>query len=231
MNAFTFNGKKSADFGLFISGDGTYNAPEKDVSRYQVPGRNGEVIIDNGRYENITVTYPVFIARETASKNILAVNAWLLSSSGYCRLEDDYHPEFFRLATVTETINWTVIRGMYADGTLSFNCKPQRFLKSGEKSITVTSGDIIPNIQLFTAKPLIRVEGTGTITIGNNSLTVNTAGDQYIDIDCDTMNCYEGSNNRNSRCSGSFPVLEPGNNSIVYSDFTAVTITPRWWTL
>lgn len=231
MNAFTYNGKKSSDFGLYISGDAVFNVPERDVSRYQVYGRNGDIILDNGRYENVTVTYPVFVARDSARQSILAVNAWLLSDSGYHRLEDDYNPEYFRLACSVEAINWTVTRGRYADSSLSFLCKPQRFLKSGEKSITVTSGDVISNLQMFTAKPLIRVEGTGTITIGNNTLTVNTAGDQYIDIDCDSMNCYEGSNNRNSRCSGSFPVLSPGSNSVVYSDFTSVTITPRWWTL
>ena len=54
INYFTFDGKTSTDFGMYISGSGTYNAPERDVTTYNIPGRNGDLIVDNGRFLNTT---------------------------------------------------------------------------------------------------------------------------------------------------------------------------------
>ena len=61
MHKFTFNGKSSSDFSTYISGSGTYDAPKRDVSTVEIPGRNGSLTIDNGRYENIDLKYPAFI--------------------------------------------------------------------------------------------------------------------------------------------------------------------------
>ena len=61
----TFNGKNSAEFGVWISGGGTYNAPARDVEMVSVPGRNGDISYDNGRFQNVAVTYPAFISRKT----------------------------------------------------------------------------------------------------------------------------------------------------------------------
>ena len=53
MNAFQFNGRSSSEFGVYISGGGTYNAPERDVEFMAMPGRSGDLLIDNGRFKNI----------------------------------------------------------------------------------------------------------------------------------------------------------------------------------
>ena len=59
-NWFIYDGKNSKDYGVYISGMQTYNAPERDVTSLEIPGRNGELTIDNGRYKNINITYPAF---------------------------------------------------------------------------------------------------------------------------------------------------------------------------
>ena len=53
---FVFGGKFSKDYGLYVSGSGTFNAPERDVELVEVPGKNGSLVLDNGRFKNITVT-------------------------------------------------------------------------------------------------------------------------------------------------------------------------------
>ena len=60
-NFIIFNGQSLRDFGVYISGLNTYNAPSRDVDSVKVPGRNGTLTMDNGRYNNINVTYPAFI--------------------------------------------------------------------------------------------------------------------------------------------------------------------------
>jgi phage-related protein len=60
---------------------------------------------------------------------------------------------------------------------------------------------------------------------------VNTANG-YTDIDCEMMNCYKGSINCNGNVTmttGNFFELKEGNNTVTYSGFSAVEITPRWW--
>lgn len=59
MESFTFNGQAASDFGLLVSDKDIYFAPARDVSFVSVPGRNGDVLIDNNRYENINVSYTV----------------------------------------------------------------------------------------------------------------------------------------------------------------------------
>ena len=51
----TFNGINSGDYGVFIGGDAVYNAPARVVEMIAVPGRNGALAMDEGRYENIEV--------------------------------------------------------------------------------------------------------------------------------------------------------------------------------
>jgi phage-related protein len=114
--------------------------------------------------------------------------------------------------------------------TLTFNCKPQRFLRSGEYSIPVTSGATVYNPTLFDAKPLIRVYGKGSITV--NGETMEWSGSsEYVDIDCDIQDCYYMGANMNNYVTGDFPVLSPGDNVIAFTGSTSVRITPRWWIL
>ena len=93
----TFNNKSLADYGVYISGKGVFNAPERDTESIKIPGRNGELTIDNGRYNNLALTYPAFIIRDLKT-NIQGLRNHLLSQRGYVRLEDDYYPEEYRLA-------------------------------------------------------------------------------------------------------------------------------------
>lgn len=83
----------------------------------------------------------------------------------------------------------------------------------------------------FPAKPLIRVNGVGTVTINNITITVSTV-DSYVDIDCEIMDCYEGGTNRNKDVTFStydFPELMPGANPVSFTGVTSVEIKPRWW--
>ena len=59
----TYAGKDSTDFGIYISGAGTFDAPERDTKSISIPGRNGDLTLDNGRYKNIRVEYPIGYAR------------------------------------------------------------------------------------------------------------------------------------------------------------------------
>ena len=230
-NIITYDGKSSMDFGLYVGLNQNDNAPQRSTEDIVVPGRNGTLTIDNGRYENIDVSYICFI-RYRFEDTIPAARNFFLANSGYRRLEDSAHPEEYRMAKYKSGLEVTPSQ-MRKQGyfTLTFNCMPQRFLKSGEIPLVFTGNGTIFNETMQVAKPLIRVWGNGSLGIGENTITLAGITDPYTDIDCESMDAYAAGENRNSNISGAFPVLEPGPNGVSLSGVTKVEITPRWWIL
>ena len=234
-NYIVYNGKSFLDFGVFISGSGTYNAPERDTSKVEIPGKNGNLTIDNGRYKNIPVKYPAFVV-SNFSENIEALRNYLLTQSGYVRLEDTYHPDEFRLGKISGGFTTKPVAQLIAgEFDLEFDCYPQRFLKSGEVAVEYMAAGTIINKYLTEAKPLIRAYGTGSFSIGGIAVQITTANG-YTDIDCDLEEAYKDTLATNCNANivltnGVFPTLKAGSNAITLSGITKLEITPRWWVL
>ena len=228
---FTFNGKSSTDFEVWISGNGIYKAPERDIETVAVPGRNGELTIDNGRYNNVDITYPAFVFKDFR-QNFDAFKAFLMSERGYKELRDSYDPEHYRLARFIQALEpEMMVRNKMGQFDIVFNCDPRRFLISGKKKKTYTAAGTINNTFPFEALPVIRAYGTGSFSIGETTVTISTASG-YTDIDCEMQEAYKGSTNCNNNITlsgGEFPRLLPGENAITLSGITSLEITPRWW--
>ena len=142
VNSITFGNINSADYGICISGEGVFDAPKRAVEMVNIPGRNGALAIDQGYYENIVVTYPAhnyepemsdFKERLSDFRNALA------SQIGYQRLSDTFHPNEYRMAVFDEGLDINPIKYNTASQfDIKFDCKPQRFLTSGETEETVS---------------------------------------------------------------------------------------------
>ena len=176
-NTLTFGGVNSADYGVYITGSGVYDAPKRAVENIVVPGRNGLLTIDQGRYENITVEYPAFAfgkTREEFQQKITAFRNAIMSQIGYQRLEDTYHPDEYRMALYAEGLNVDVKPyGSSGKFTLSFNCKPQRYLKEGEQPQPIASGENLINPTEHRSEPLLVVNGYGDIGIGDYNIHID----------------------------------------------------------
>lgn len=141
-NYFIYNGRDSRDFGVYISGQGTFKAPQKAYQFYNIPGRNGALIGYDNRFENIDISYEAFIYKDF-NKNIAEFRSFLLSVPGYARLEDSYHPDEFRMAAYVGPFDPTITSKNDAGSfVITFNCKPQRYLLSGETEYTWGSGTL-----------------------------------------------------------------------------------------
>ena len=230
---FIYRGKSTADFGVAISGQDTWKTAAPAFERVSVPGRNGDLILDTQRYENVPVTYHCLIARDFPI-NYAGFVDHLFSSIGYGRLEDSYHPEVFRMA-IPEGALEPAMHAMNRHGEFSvtFSCKPQAYLKSGYQPIGFTSSGTLHNPTLQEARPLIRVYGIGQFQIGSYPVRVKSC-DGYVDIDCELEDAFKGLEN----CNGDielledFPRLGPGSNSITLgTGIIKLEITPRWWRL
>lgn len=230
-NWLTFDGVSLKDFGVYINGNQTYNAPARSREVVNVPGRNGALLLDNGRFDNVEVTYHAFIYRDF-SVNVEGLRNLLLSRTAYKRLEDTYHSEEYRLGIYKGNFSADVVEWLEAgEFDLVFDCKPQRFLVSGEETVEFTSSGSILNETEQIAKPLLRVYGTGSFTVGSGTMTISSAN-VYTDIDCDLMDAYKGTTNCNGNVSGTFPTLTPGENTVTLNTgITKIEIIPRWWVI
>ena len=230
---FTFGGRSSREFNVWISGTGVFDAPERDVSIVSVPGRNGDLTMDNGRFKNVKMTYPAFIP-EDFEVNMAAFRAYMKSLIGYQRLEDTYCPDYYYKALLTEEFDpETTAYNKAATFDITFNRKPQRWFKSGEEFLDpITQNTTIFNPTMYDANPLIRVYGVGTFQIGDKSVEI-TENPVYTDIDCDMQDCYYNLTNLNGNVilSSGFPILRPGINGINIGTVTRLEIKPRWWTV
>ena len=173
-----FGGVDSSEYGIYITGEGVYNAPERAVEFVDIPGRNGAVAIDQGRYENIVVTYPAGVFGKDPEEFREALSDFrnaILSQKGYQRLEDTYHPEEFREAIYVAGIEVEPSQKKAGKFELTFNCKPQRWLTIGDYPIPVESGDVLENPTRFDSSPLLEVEGYGTVSFNGFNVELDNS--------------------------------------------------------
>lgn len=244
---------------MYVSGNKTYNAPARVYTKNTIPGRNGSLLMNEQRLEDVNVVYHCFIHPDNFETDIVGLRNFLLSpiNIGYQRIEDNYHPDEFRLGYYAGPFDPNVFDTLEtAEFDLTFTCKPQRFLKTGEAWSTYSESAWITNPTMNPAYPKLRIYGTGRVYInhyiGNDvilSTGINvTTNDTYIDVDCELMDAYNGSTNRNNDIKltrlREFPYFAP-NDRIVRNRLAIITpqsaggketdlvsqvdVIPRWY--
>jgi phage-related protein len=87
------------------------------------------------------VTYSAFNYEEdlaTFAKNLSDFRNAIVSQVGYQRLTDTFHPDEYRMAIYTDGLEIDPIKyNTASEFELKFNCKPQRWLTSGEVPVTI----------------------------------------------------------------------------------------------
>lgn len=212
--ALKFDGVSSRTYGVYITGEAVYNAPERDVEMITIPGRSGSFALDNGRFENIEVSYPAGIYADTEADFRQAISDFrnfLCSRKGYVRLQDEYNPDEYRMAVYKSGLDVDPAMLRAGEFTITFDCKPQRWLTSGETAVTIgewgetetVSGDIVsvenPNGILAVKSLEVDLEpiqsGSGTPSpdnvrpiSGHTDVVVSRTGKNL----CDTSLVYNG---------------------------------------
>lgn len=230
IKTLTLGNVSLSDYHCYYDGSQMWKKPQRLFDMFNVPGKNGDLAIDQGNYSNVTRSFNCYI-RNNFDANYSALIDELSSVQGYQRFECSEEPDVYMMAVFKDQIDpdmWQYNR----EGTfsLTFDFKPQKWLKTGEIAIDVTNLTLI-NPTHQSALPLIEVIGTGSITINDSVLTLaNNTSTTYID--CEIQDCYEGTLNRNGDLTvvNGFPVLTD-SNTISVSGFTSCKLYPRWWRL
>lgn len=238
MPFLNFKGVNSLDLGLYIKSKSSYNSAERDLEFESVPGRNGDLVRDNGRYKNINIPYTLTLVEKdfrTFPELVKSIKEWLLSEQGYFQLWDSYDPEYFRYAAFTGGLD--IKNDLYCIGefTATFNCKPFRYSFEGQKVIIVTENNsTVNNPEIFPSSPYMKVYGTGDITLMINNSEFNFNGiEEYIELDSEIMSAYKENELQNNKMTSiDFPKLQAGDNNISWvGNVSKIEIIPRWCTL
>lgn len=274
---FVFNNTPSYIYRLVCSGGGTYSAPKRAYDTVSIPGRNGSLLLDKGYYGDATVKYDVaffddavlrdntFSAKgksvdrnyvENAHAKTEEIKNWLYAPMGYKKLTDTWHPGEFRLAYVSSDFDPDMLDSLEG-GTqsITFTCKPQRFLDTG---MAISTGTSPTNPSSFEAIPKFKFTSSGTL----NVRTTGNDGTVYVFkvrvggacvLDCDLMDAYVSDSdfgntdnyaNRNNLItyiggsaggtSTTYLPKEriffgPGTSTVSYTG--SFSYIPRWWRL
>lgn len=118
-----------------------FPSPAKDIEIVPVAGKNGSVVYDNGSYKNVELTAELVIEPQKHYEDILSqyddIRDAIMTQKGYQRLEDSLYPDEYRLAIATDCMLSEVDTAL-GKATITFDAKPQRFLKSGEQAVAFT---------------------------------------------------------------------------------------------
>lgn len=245
METFEFDGQFLWDLGAVIAQRPKYFMPARDVNLIAIPFLNGDIIVDNGRYNNITAQIPIravpSFCRLSFKDFAYKLSEWLNAEThDYKIYRDTYNPGFFRKGVVTEISEITAVYPDVYETKITFSFEPFLFSDSGLNVTRYqsTNGRIstsIVNPEMWSAEPIIRIIGSGNYSgfIGNVGFTVNDVVNEIV-IDKQNENVYDaiGRACNNKISANKLPSFSAGSNAIQFEntdslDFT-MEITPNW---
>lgn len=242
MGDFKFNGRWASELGLTVEKIPQQNGPAKRMTSEVVAGRNGNLHLWDGSYENLTVRYQCWFNSSPVSDKAHEIKSWLLSAPVSSELWDTYDMLHYRLATFRGPLTVDNIRDRKGRCIIEFDCAPQMFTSWGTAEVSSAFNTIaLDNPTDFPAAPLLRVKGTvsGRVNIGDRNVLIQFLGEEEAEvyIDCYTQEAYElvdgvPTATASAVFTTAFPVLMPGNNTVERTGgITELGVTPRWWTL
>lgn len=119
-------------------------APERQVEKFEVKGRSGDLLVDYGAYNNVTLEAEMGLESQAFVDSVKSIfdtlKNLILRQEGYQRLEDTEYGGEYRLARAVsvELVTAGAKNGM---ARITFDAKPQRYLTSGETAALTLSSD------------------------------------------------------------------------------------------
>ena len=250
-----------SDFGLWISGDYTEALAEHLGEGVHIPGRSGDYWIDEGAWQNLTLEYPAFLLGATERElqgRLRSLRQVLGGTPGYVRIEDDYHPDEYRMGRyVSGLAEQTSYYSRASEFRLVFDCKPQRYLRStrplvlADQETEGAPGDLVTDNPAVLrnptgreARPMLRLfyddrTAPMSVTFGDCLIVCQPCGHYCIGIDMEARTCYYNGENlsryvsitKGGAVAMDYPAIGDRVEITRGTNCKAVQVYPRWWWL
>ena len=230
-NYVIFKGVNSNTYSnLIISELPCISKPELRVDTTEIDGKDGDIIDELG-YASYDKTLKIALK---SSENIDEIIKFF-SGSGNIVFSNE--PDKYYKAYIYEQIDFERLL-RFKEVDITIHVQPFKYLLNEEDvvlNITNQTSLTVNNQGLEKSKPILKLYGSGTITVSLNGLTAFTVtideDDDYIVIDSMEEEAYNDTELKNRNMSGEFPLLETGNNTISWTgSLTKIEVTPnsRW---
>lgn len=216
--------------GAYVWGAGEYSAPSRSVDMIEVPGRNGDLLVDNGNYNNTTAQFGVIVTKDIP-QNTDKLKHLLYSQKGYQRLYDSDLMGFYRMAAFNSGFDLAEIDSGVVH--IEFDCKPFKYDILGDNAVVFVDEGNIYNKYFEPSRPIITIYGSGEgyVQVGSKHIAVFDI-DEYVTIDTEMQDAFKGEENKNNTINTADASLEVGENSVSFGGgVTKVEIVPRWVTI
>lgn len=216
MNYIIWNNKDSRDVnGLLVCELPPITKPQMRVKETVIDGVDGSIIEELG-YESYDKTIAVALKIGADVDEILEY----FNGSGNVVFSNE--PNKYYIARIIRGIDCQRLL-RYRTATVTFRVQPFKYNNEEFEVYNRTDSQelTVVNIGNHTAKPLITIQGSGTVDLSVNGTAIcqyvfPDGGDTVI-LDSEKQDAYLGSLLKNRNMIGEFPVFEKGNNVISWS--------------
>lgn len=254
-NIMMFADNYPEEYNLLVVRQPDVPAAERDVEEIVIPGRDGSLLIDNKRYNNIEIAIDFnYVGREENwGEKWREAKMWLSARNARLSFSDD-SGYFYRVKYVKLSNNQrkTTRIGYF---TATFVCEPYLYLLPGTvedkqalketclctvsgKNLLLTTGQrILSQIRRATirnkyemCKPVYRIVGKGTCVLSVNHNNFALLLDNEMIIDTEKEMAYSKAGILNTSLAGDYAGLSlmQGINVIECNGECDVYITPNW---
>jgi len=227
-----YGGFRSDTAGLLVERRHTLGLPERDIEKISIPGRNGDVLIDHGSYQNVRVSYDC-AARDNAALELL--KQALTAGGGYRLLTDSFSP-WQRMALYASALDVEeLILQRAFRFTVAFDCKPQRWHDRAQAIAGVTVVTVMRPAGYTQGDPRIEITGTGpvTLTMPQGNIALGTLTGLAV-IDSEAMVAFRVNTDgtRTAIDVPFWPRLTAQSTTITSTGgVTGINVHPRWWAI
>ena len=173
--SITWNGISSDTIGVIVEKIPNRYIPTRRFSPQQVAGRNGNILLVDKSFPNVEQEYEVYLSAEAQGLPSVAraCAEWLMGPDGYCRLEDSYDTTVYREAFLMGGYDLENILNKFGRCTITFSCKPQKYLLTGDTPIEIPAG-----ITTYTGD-VVQFDGVTGASITSLSTTITPTQDLH----------------------------------------------------
>lgn len=220
MSWFVFNGKHSAAMGIMVLKMPPITRPPMRYDIIKTDGLDGAGIYPLG-YDIYEKTIEIFIEDPY---NIDGILAWLTGNGTL--IFSNEKDKYYKAQALLQIDFENIVRTRTAKVT--FLVQPFKYAVFEEPTTSTT----LFNRGNIYSLPLMRIYGTGTVTLYVNQIqTCILSLNETITLDSETHEAKQGTINKNRSMRGNFPVLQAGENKLSWTgNITQIqtTVRSRW---